>query len=89
VPSKLNLRLKIHLPVMTLEPTGRETRSHVLLVIKSANYSTMAWHQFESARATWTEVGTNDKADAEVANRVSLSTGSQNLTLPAWSSDEG
>jgi hypothetical protein len=40
-PSELNLCLKIHLPVMTLEPTGRGTRSQVLLVIKAANSSSM------------------------------------------------
>jgi hypothetical protein len=38
VPSELDLCLKIHLPMTTLEPTGRGTRFQVLLAIK-ASYS--------------------------------------------------
>jgi hypothetical protein len=45
-PSELNLCLKIYLSVTTLEPTGRGTRSHVLLMIKAVNSSSMVWCQF-------------------------------------------
>jgi hypothetical protein len=86
-PSELNLCLKIHLSVMTLEPTGRGTRYQVLLVIKVANSSSMTRHQFGLMRAARTEEGTSDKVDAEVADRVSLLAGS--LASPVWSSDEG
>jgi hypothetical protein len=83
----LNFCLKIHLPMTTLELTGRGTSSQVLLAIRAANSSSMARRQFGSTRATRTEEGTGDKVDAKVANRVSLSAGS--LALPAWSSDKG
>jgi hypothetical protein len=63
--------------VMTLEPTGRGTRSQVLLAIKVANSSSMSRRQFGSMRATWTEERTDDKVDVEVADRVSLSVSSQ------------
>jgi hypothetical protein len=76
-PSELNLCLKIHLPVTTLEPTGRGTRSRVLLVIKATNSSSMVWRKFGSMRAAQTEEGTNDKVDAKVADKVSLSVGSR------------
>jgi hypothetical protein len=56
---------------MTLEPMGHGTRSQVLLAIKVANFSSMVWCQFGSVRTTQMEVGTSDKADVEVANRVS------------------
>jgi hypothetical protein len=75
--SELNLCMKIHLLVTTLEPTGRGTRSQVLLAIKAANSSSMAWHQFGSTRAAWTKEGTSNKVDVEVIDRVSLSVGSQ------------
>jgi hypothetical protein len=56
---------------------GQGIRSHVLLVIKEANSSSMARRQFGSTRAVQTEEGTGDKFDAEVTDRVTLSTGSQ------------
>jgi hypothetical protein len=37
----------------------------------------MVQHQFRSMRATRMDEGTGDKAEAEVADRVSLSAGSQ------------
>jgi hypothetical protein len=49
----------------------------VLLAIKAANSSSMAWRQFGSTRAAWTKEGTSNKVDAEVIDRVSLSVGSQ------------
>jgi hypothetical protein len=45
-------------------------------VINVANSSSMVRHQFRPTRVAWTEEGTGDKADAEVADRVSLSAGS-------------
>jgi hypothetical protein len=72
-PSELNLCWKIHLLVMTLEPTGRGTRSQVLLAIKEANSSSMSRRQFRSMRAARTEEGTDNTVDAEVADRVSMS----------------
>jgi hypothetical protein len=75
-PSELNLCLKIHLPVMTLELTGLGTRSQVLLVIKVANSSSMVQHQFGSMRAALTEDGASNKVGAEVVDRVSLLAGS-------------
>jgi hypothetical protein len=54
----------------------------VLLPIKAANSSSMAWHQFGSTRVAWTEEGTDDKVDAEVADRVSLSARSQKPRFP-------
>jgi hypothetical protein len=77
VPSELNLCLKIHLSVMTLEPTGQGTISQVLLVIKASYSSSMARHQDRLARATWTKVGTRESGDDEVADNVSLSAISQ------------
>jgi hypothetical protein len=76
-PSELNLCLKIYLLVTTLEPTGQGIRSQVLLAIKAANSSSMAWCQFESMRAVRTLEGTRDTIDAEVSDRVSLSAGRQ------------
>jgi hypothetical protein len=49
----------------------------VLLAIKATNSSSMAWCQFGSTRAAQTEEGTGDKVDPEVADRVSLLTGSR------------
>jgi hypothetical protein len=76
-PSELNLCLKIHLSVTMLEPTGRGTRSQVLLAIRATNSSSMVRRQFGSTRAARTEEGTGDKVDAEVTDRVSLSAGSR------------
>jgi hypothetical protein len=69
--------LEIHLPVITLEPIGRGTRSHKLLMIKATNSSSIALRQFGSTRATQMEEGTNDKVNAKVADRVSLSVNGQ------------
>jgi hypothetical protein len=44
---------------------------------QGSNLSSMARRQFGSMRATRTEEDTGDKVDAEVADRVSLSVGSQ------------
>jgi hypothetical protein len=49
----------------------------MVLVINVANSSSMVQHQFRSMRATRMDEGTGDKAEAEVADRVSLSAGSQ------------
>jgi hypothetical protein len=67
--------------VMMLEPTGRGTRSQVLLAIKITNSSSMVQRQFGTTRVAQTEEGTGDKADAEVAIRVSLLAGSQKLCV--------
>jgi hypothetical protein len=75
VPSELNLCLKIHLPVTTLEPTGRGTSSQVLLVIRASYSSSMAWRQDGSVRAARTEVGTGERVDYEVDDSESLSVG--------------
>jgi hypothetical protein len=64
--------LKIHLSVTTLEPTGRGTRSKVLLAIKTTKSSSMTRHQFELARVAQMEEGTDDKVGTEVADSVSL-----------------
>jgi hypothetical protein len=48
------------------------------LVIKASYYSSIAQHQDWSVRAVWTEVGTGESGDNEVADNVSLSAGSQN-----------
>jgi hypothetical protein len=77
VPLELNLCLKIHLPVMTLEPTERGIRSQVLLAIKLAYSSTMAWCQDRSARAVRMEGGIGESDDDEVADKVSLSAGNR------------
>jgi hypothetical protein len=77
VSSKLNLCLKIHLPVKTLEPTGRGIKSQVLLLIKLSYSSSLGWRQDGSARVARTEVGTGENGDDEVADNVSLSAGSQ------------
>jgi hypothetical protein len=57
---------------MMLELTGRGTRSQVLLVIKASYSSSMAQCQDGSARATRTEVDTEESSDDEVADSVSL-----------------
>jgi hypothetical protein len=49
----------------------------MLLAIKAANSSSMVRCQFGSTRAAQAEEGTGDKVDTEVADRVSLSTGSR------------
>jgi hypothetical protein len=77
VPLELNLYLKIHLPVMMLESTGRGTRSQILLAIKVAYSSSMTRCQDGSARAAWTEVGIRESGDDEVVDKVSLSAGSR------------
>jgi hypothetical protein len=48
VPLQRNIEvcMKIHLLVTMLEPTGRGTRSQVLLKIKTTNSSSMVQHQF-------------------------------------------
>jgi hypothetical protein len=48
----------------------------VLLAIKAANSSSMMRHQFRSMRAAQTKEGTDDKVDADMADKVCLSTGS-------------
>jgi hypothetical protein len=45
------------------------------LVIKAVNSSSMIGCQFDSTTATWMEKGTGDKADAKVADKVSMSAG--------------
>jgi hypothetical protein len=62
---------------MMLDPTGPGTTSQLLLAIKAANSSSMVRHQFGSPRVVLTEEGSDDKVDAEVVDRVSLSTGSR------------
>jgi hypothetical protein len=57
---------------MMLELTGRGTSSQVLLVIKASYSSSMAQCQDGSARATRTEVDTEESSDDEVADSVSL-----------------
>jgi hypothetical protein len=64
---------------MTLEPTGRVTRSKVLLAIKASYYSSMARCQDGSVRVVRTEVGTRESGNDEVADNVSLSVGSRKL----------
>jgi hypothetical protein len=49
----------------------------------------MAQHKDGSARAAWTEVGTTDYGDDEVADNVNLLVGIWKPTSPAWSLDEG
>jgi hypothetical protein len=55
-----------------LEPTGRGTRSQVLLVIKASYSSSMAQCQDVSARAARREVDTEESSDDMVADSVSL-----------------
>jgi hypothetical protein len=45
----------------------------VLLAIEAANSSSMMQCQFGSTRAAQTKEGIDDKVDAEMANKVSLS----------------
>jgi hypothetical protein len=54
----------------------------VLLMIKATNSSCMVRRQFRSTRAARTKEGTNDKVDAEVADRVSLLAGSRKPRFP-------
>jgi hypothetical protein len=74
--------MKIHLPITTLEPRGRGTSSHVPLLIRAPYSSSIATHQFKSARVAWTEVGMEGVGVEEaMVMRVTWSQGSQNPSL--------
>jgi hypothetical protein len=73
--SELNMFLKIHFPVLTLEPADQGMRSHVLLVIKASNSSSIVQRQLGSMSVLQTKEGTDDTVGVVVVDKVSLSAG--------------
>jgi hypothetical protein len=73
--------VKIYLSVTALESQGRGTSSHDPLLIRAMYSSSIAMCQFESMRATQTEVGRAEGGVEEaMVMRVSQSRGSRKLS---------
>jgi hypothetical protein len=63
--------VQIHLPVTTLQPDGRGTRSQVWLARRALYSTSIARRQFGSARASRTDVGIGgSRGSPSVAERA-------------------